>query len=217
MNLSDQLTMFGELPPPEKSLDQYFTDPAVAAVFVRWCQEALKEGSSILEPSCGEGALVEPLQKAGHRVTAVEIDSVRASYVREIFDTKVICGNFLSPDVQNKLRVEGPFDAAVMNPPYRHNQDTLHILSALDFCHRVFAIVKLNFLASLHRFDLVWSKYTLARLAILVRRPVWICPDDWGARTDYCFVEIDQAPPMNPAAQDVLPQTEIRWIDVFKD
>jgi len=189
---SDQLTMFGELPPPEESLDQYFTDAKVASVFVEWTRllnrTRYNKALTVLEPSCGEGAIVEALLKIGVKVIGVEIDAMRAEYVRSVYDIEVITGDFLNPEVFSQL--EGRVHISVMNPPYSNGRDSEHVLQALKLTPQVFGLVRLPFLTTLGRYEQIWSKHRLDALAMLVRRPEWICPGEWGARTDYSFVEI---------------------------
>ena len=85
---------------------------------------------SILEPSAGLGAIALAGAKAGHRVTAVEIQAPHATHLREAGGLqRVICGDFLelSPDQT------GLFDRVLMNPPFDGGRDVDHVTHALRF------------------------------------------------------------------------------------
>ena len=74
----------------------------------------------MLEPSAGRGALIRALKRAGYqgKIVAVELDPTNLALLRKQFgaDPQVIIveGDILTVD----LSAYGPFDGAVMNPPF---------------------------------------------------------------------------------------------------
>lgn len=112
---------------PSKDLQFYHT-PAAAA------QEVLEnlylsEGSRILEPSAGEGHLVEPLLAKGHHVTAIELHGDRVNKLRRLEgdNCEVIQGNFLNQPAH------ATYSAVVMNPPFSGTHWMDHVRHAWDF------------------------------------------------------------------------------------
>lgn len=94
-----------------------------------WCTAAiLRElGSArgaLLDPACGEGAILEVARKLGHAPIGIELDAVRAGRAREQ-------GSFVS--CADALAVEtwpAAADVIVMNPPFA---------LAMDFVSRALA------------------------------------------------------------------------------
>jgi hypothetical protein len=93
----------------------------------------------ILEPACGRGAITRVLRSAGHTVLENDIvdygqgqDSVR---------------DFL------KFKPAGEIDAVVTNPPYCLAQQ--FVRHALTLCPRVFMLLRLTFLESERRRDVL--------------------------------------------------------------
>jgi hypothetical protein len=80
----------------------------------------------VLEPSCGDGAFLRGLRKAGARTFGVEFDSMRAAACRSQ-GFKVLTANFLQtvPDAI--------FDLVVMNPPFYGQHYAKHVEHALEF------------------------------------------------------------------------------------
>lgn len=97
----------------------------------------VKEGDLVVEPSAGEGRIVEQLLEKGCRVCAVERDDARRSQLQKSFASNGRCS---IPAVQDFLDLEiGGFqaDAVVMNPPFTkcgkgdHLDHVLHALNLL--------------------------------------------------------------------------------------
>lgn len=85
-------------------------------------------GKRVLEPSCGDGRIMDAMRRAGAVAQGVEIDRSRA----EICKAKgfgVICGNFL--DVMPSADLI--FDAVIMNPPFYGKHYAKHVRHALRF------------------------------------------------------------------------------------
>ncbi|WP_323012911.1 DUF4942 domain-containing protein [Devosia sp.] len=80
----------------------------------------------ILEPSCGDGRILDMVTKYGHRSLGIEYHAVRAAQA-QAKGHSVVLANFLecppSPD----------FDAVVMNPPFYGRHYVKHVRHALKF------------------------------------------------------------------------------------
>ena len=89
-------------------------------------------GHTVLEPSAGNGAILEAIVKmAPYRggTVAVELDASRIPKLRSKFKSvELINSDFLT-------LVDKPgFDRIVMNPPFRNGQDVAHVRHAYRFC-----------------------------------------------------------------------------------
>lgn len=86
----------------------------------------LNKGSLVLEPSCGDGALLDGLRAAGYRCAGIEYHPGRANEARSKGHS-VLTANFLdtAPDPI--------YDAVVMNPPFYGKHYLKHIEHALRF------------------------------------------------------------------------------------
>jgi len=194
-----QTTMFGEPPPPDtEELDQYFTPPEVAEAFASWSR--VWEARSVLEPSAGEGALIDVLDPDRQLVTAVEVDAPYADYLVEIYENvHVIHGDFL------EVTLPGGYDLAFGNPPYKNGLDIEFVLKALTLCDRVCFIMQSRILHGSGRFEKLWKNVRLNRIAHFVQRAF---P---GAIYDYSCFEIVAAPKRGWASG--LP-VQVSWIDL---
>ncbi len=151
------------------SLDRYYTPPALARRIAEWADV---DGSTVLEPSCGNGALVLAAQAEGATVTAFDIEHTGESFLDQ--------------------RPERPYQVVLMNPPYSRGQDLAHIEHALLFAPRVVALVRLAFLAGKKRFERLYSEYGLRRAVVLSQRPLFSGPDSAGMtpKHDYAVIEM---------------------------
>jgi len=118
----------------EKQLYQAFFTPADLAK--RVVELADVAGRSVLEPSAGEGALVQECLNAGcESLTAVELNAETCVKLRQVNDgDRGQCKPFIyeADFLSLKLR-KGDFDRIVMNPPFTRNQDVRHVERALTF------------------------------------------------------------------------------------
>jgi hypothetical protein len=88
-------------------------------------------GKRVLEPSCGDGRIMDALRAKGARVCGVEVDPARAERAKEKGHA-AYCGNFL--EVQpGALGLWGDFDMVVMNPPFYGRHYSKHVRHALRF------------------------------------------------------------------------------------
>lgn len=90
----------------------------------------LEGGEKILEPSAGRGRIVRAIHRAisDANVWAVELDPENVKKLSMLAETgplfRVIEGDFLN------IEWTAPFDAVIMNPPFRNAQDIDHVTHA---------------------------------------------------------------------------------------
>lgn len=127
----DQITTDGVFHQTKQELDQFFTPAALAK---RVVELADVKGRTVLEPSAGDGALVQAAVVAGATdILAVEVDPKHLAKLRDIARARPRVqtqhANFLEMGgVQT-----GSFDRVVMNPPFSRQRDIAHVLHALKF------------------------------------------------------------------------------------
>jgi SAM-dependent methyltransferase len=80
----------------------------------------------VLEPSCGDGRVMEAIRQRGHQLLGVEVDPARAAQARAK-GLNVVTGNFLEQPP------EPIFDFVVMNPPFYGRHYVKHVRHALRF------------------------------------------------------------------------------------
>lgn len=87
----------------------------------------INSGMSVLEPSAGQGAILEELSKLGCKLSVVEIESIN----RKILEDKgfVLHGH-------DFLKYQGSYDRIVMNPPFVKQADIDHVLHAFDLLNK---------------------------------------------------------------------------------
>lgn len=177
MNLSLQLvdTMPSDAH-KQRALSQWYTPDWLAERLATW---APIDGKVVLEPSCGQGALLKHIVPRANSVVALDIDPDNVALcAARGYDVR--CGDYLTSLTHA--------DIAVMNPPYENGLDARFVVKAVRECGEAIALVRLAFLAGLERRELVWSKLELARLAILSERPDF--GGEHGAKTDFCAVHV---------------------------
>lgn len=107
-----------------KDLQFYRTPKAVVDRVIE--SVYLPKGATVLEPSCGDGAILDGLLKAGYQCSGIEYHAGRALEARAKGHS-VLTANFLdtAPDPV--------YDAVVMNPPFYGKHYLKHIEHALKF------------------------------------------------------------------------------------
>lgn len=80
----------------------------------------------VLEPSCGDGRILDELRRRGHSALGIEYHAGRAAEARAKGHS-VVCGNFL----EQPPRPE--FDRVVMNPPFYGRHYVKHVRHAFKF------------------------------------------------------------------------------------
>lgn len=85
-----------------------------------------KEPLRVLEPSCGDGRMLDEIRERGHKALGVEVHAGRAAEARSKGHA-VVCANFLDqPPVAE-------FDVVVMNPPFYGRHWEKHVRHARKF------------------------------------------------------------------------------------
>lgn len=98
-------------PDRDPALSQYFTPRWAADILVADVLKGLGD-VSVLEPACGDGALLGAIPSACSAL-GVEIDPVMAEAARRITGRQVICDDLRTVDLGGSA-----FDAIVANPPF---------------------------------------------------------------------------------------------------
>lgn len=83
-------------------------------------------GKRVLEPSCGDGAILDKLRGLGATPFGIEVDAGRAAQCRAKGHA-VLCANFLDQPAT------GDFDAVVMNPPFYGRHYAKHVRHAMKW------------------------------------------------------------------------------------
>ncbi len=103
---------------------QYYPTPEKIVKYIL-DQHSWKD-KRVLEPSCGDGAIMDGLRSQGAIVAGVEVDATRASIARNK-GHNVRTANFL------EVQPQQIFDAVVMNPPFYGTHYFKHIEHAKKF------------------------------------------------------------------------------------
>jgi predicted RNA methylase len=109
----------------EKKVRQAFYTPQIIAErVVMWANVS---GCKVLEPSAGDGALIDDCYEVGNvQVDAIELEpSCRGALEAKAASVRI--GDFLS------MTPEPIYDRVVMNPPFTKGQDLKHITHALKW------------------------------------------------------------------------------------
>lgn len=83
-------------------------------------------GLRVLEPSCGDGRIMQAIAAQGGLPFGYEVDGARAAQARAL-GYPVVCANFLEIDPVAE------FDAVVMNPPFVGRHYAKHLSQATKF------------------------------------------------------------------------------------
>lgn len=125
----------GEIKNLKKELQFFGTPKKVAEIMTNQIIGMWEEGMSVLEPSAGQGSLVEQILEVrpNAKVTAVEINDINNAVLKSKFqDNNQI--NFIDADFLT-LTVNdlGKFDLIVANPPFTKGLDMVHIKHMFKF------------------------------------------------------------------------------------
>jgi hypothetical protein len=138
---------------------------------------------SILEPSAGIGALIEPIP-SHHDVEAFDIDPANVPYLQKYGMGPVHCTDFLSYNLTKK------YDLAIANPPYERGLDAAFVERVIvDRVARcgVF-ILRSVFLNGAGRWNRIWRHVDITRLVYLINRPKF--GGQGSPRHDFIVVEL---------------------------
>jgi predicted RNA methylase len=123
--IMDQIILTGKVLNKKQELG-YFPTPR--PVIDRMLEAAgITFDMSVLEPSCGQGAIVWELVKITPNVECYEIDPENATEMLRHVLVPVTVGDFLS------FQPTPIFDRVLMNPPFSRQQDILHVNHAMRF------------------------------------------------------------------------------------
>jgi hypothetical protein len=87
-------------------------------------------GKRVLEPSCGDGRIMDALRAKGAEAWGIEVDATRAAETRSK-GHRVFCTNFL--ETGGPARPDLFFDLVVMNPPFYGRHYHKHVTHACRF------------------------------------------------------------------------------------
>ncbi|HYE12246.1 MAG TPA: LPD38 domain-containing protein [Patescibacteria group bacterium] len=105
-----------------RKIEGYFPTPA--KVINKMLEYAdIKESDTVLEPSAGQGHIVDEVRKVSQNIDVAEFDPSN----REILEIKKynVVGN-------DALSIDKQYNKIVMNPPFEKNQDIKHVRYAYD-------------------------------------------------------------------------------------
>ncbi len=103
--------------------------PTPYSVIDRITADLRLDGKRVLEPSCGDGRIMDCLKANGAEVYGVEVDQARAAATRAK-GHRVLADNFLR--VEPSMGWED-FDLVVMNPPFYGKHYAKHVRHAMRF------------------------------------------------------------------------------------
>lgn len=118
-----------------KDLQFYWSPPAVVEAALEYADVYKQseytrsrgiDGLRILEPSCGDGRILDVIRERQHRALGVEYHPTRAAEARAKGHS-VVTGNFL------EQRPVAEFDRVVMNPPFYGRHYIKHVRHAFEF------------------------------------------------------------------------------------
>lgn len=182
----------------------WFTPPALADYVVGWA--GIRPYDRVLEPSAGNGALAIEIKKRLYGGTLVMVETLApcVSLLRSMDLGEVLWGDFLTTE-----KLKDDFSLVIMNPPYDDGLDTKHLVRALEFAPRVVALLRLNALSGLERYEKIWGQHSLRRLAFLARRPRFSSPSgaSGSPRHDFIIVDIHRGKEGNSL-------THTQWVEL---
>lgn len=116
-----------------KDLQFYWSPPEVveaalsyASVWNRSEYSGERPALRVLEPSCGDGRILDAVAGLGYRALGIEVDPARAAQARAK-GHPVVTGNFL------EQKPVPEFDRVVMNPPFYGRHYAKHVRHAFRF------------------------------------------------------------------------------------
>lgn len=124
----DRLLLDGTVTDARRTAGFFPTPPAVVARLLDLAEPL--GGTTLLEPSAGDGAIAHAAVSRGAVVEAVELDLARADTIRGAGLVRhVTAADFLTVRELDT----GMFDRVVMNPPFAGQADIAHVRHALAF------------------------------------------------------------------------------------
>lgn len=130
--------------------EDYFTPMDVVGDIFKPPVDILKGVTSVLEPSAGEGNIVNALRYNGfdHHITAVELQDRYIPKLRLTRPDALINGDFLCMDKS----ILGTFDLVIINPPFSLVEEFVeHSLDLLNDGGQVIVLMRLVHLVGVQR------------------------------------------------------------------
>lgn len=176
-------------PPADTTLSQWFTPSWLAKRMVEWA--GVRPGMRVLEPSCGNGRIVDAILDAGADVCGYEIDerflpSLRPAIAR---GACIHRGDFRTAE-QWSCCLSTRYDLSVMNPPYENGLDVEFIVGAIQWTPRVVALVRTTTFHGVERRRDLWENVSVRRIVFLERRPDF--GGEHGAKTDFVVLDLTE-------------------------
>ena len=108
---------------------QFFATPTELADYIVSIAQ-IKDSDSVLEPSAGQGAIVEAIYRANKEcsIDAIELMPENFKILQSKQDSTESLsweGDFL--ELEKKLRLSNAFEKIIANPPFSKNQDIDHV------------------------------------------------------------------------------------------
>jgi len=188
------------------SLDQFFTDRALAKRIALWARTICSYEKfgfvdpskvKIIEPSAGDGALIDGLLAAGFiqaQITAVEIDPSLCDTLRSKFPgVSVVQTDFMSAD----FRPGGDYyDFALTNPPYSDGRAVRHLTKCSGIAKTTIALALSSIEFGVGKYASLWRGCEITNCAKLVTRPKFCGGSDKGftAMQDYEVIAFKRRP-----------------------
>lgn len=185
-------------------LSQWFTHPKLAARVWRWANKH-EQPRSVLEPSCGHGALVRPILEEPFRCTNIvccDIDPRAIFACEELLPIAERRGMQLDLEHidflerRHSKHATELFDLVLMNPPYEEGRAEEFVMHALAISERVVGVFKASIHHGLSRFRMLWSSAYVSREVKLASRPSFGRGESGSktGETDYIVAEIKRLP-----------------------
>jgi hypothetical protein len=148
----------------ERGSDLYETPPQATLALMRVEQLPHR----IWEPACGRGAIVKVLRAAGHEVAASDIQD---------YGIPITAPGYWGRDFLLEQQAPAGTEAILTNPPYK--LAPAFVRHALELCPRVIFLLRLAFLESTSRTDIL-DYGQLARVYVFRNRLPMMHRDGWA-------------------------------------
>jgi predicted RNA methylase len=128
----------------------------------------------VLDPGCGDGAILSVVSRHVDRVTGVELDEGRANIARDLLlpGTAIVCADYLNWGERPALTHGDtkPFDLVIGNPPFSLALEFVQV--SLKLAPVVAFLLRLPWLASQGRADFLRQK--TPSVYVMPKRPEFV-------------------------------------------